>query len=334
MEQQSAMPLAALGDRRFANATPWLKFLARRGLSLVLILIGLVIATFALVRLIPGDPARAVAGMGGSISDIAKIRHELGLDVGLGQQFIDYWGNLLHGNLGMSFAYNVPVTELIEQNIGYSLQLASLSLAVIFLVAVPSGLIAAAFTRDGRHRKGELAFTSLTSVLGSLPEYLAGTFLAFVFAVTLRWLPVAGIDGPQSLILPVLAISIRPTAIIARIVRVEALNVLAMDYMRTARSKRLPVRLIYLRHALPNVLTAALTVGGLLFASVVGSAVVVENVFARPGLGSSLISALLARDYPVIQGIILVLGVGVVLINAIVDILIATLDPRSLTRHA
>jgi peptide/nickel transport system permease protein len=334
MEQQSAMPLAALGNGRFANATPWLKFLARRGLSLVLILIGLVIATFALVRLIPGDPARAVAGMGGSISDIAKIRHELGLDVGLGQQFIDYWGNLLHGNLGMSFAYNVPVTELIEQNIGYSLQLASLSLAFIFLVAVPSGLIAAAFTRDGRHRKGELAFTSLTSVLGSLPEYLAGTFLAFVFAVTLHWLPVAGIDGPQSLILPVLAISIRPTAIIARIVRVEALNVLAMDYMRTARSKRLPVRLIYLRHALPNVLTAALTVGGLLFASVVGSAVVVENVFARPGLGSSLISALLARDYPVIQGIILVLGVGVVLINAIVDILIATLDPRSLTRHA
>jgi peptide/nickel transport system permease protein len=123
-------------------------------------------------------------------------------------------------------------------------------------------------------------------------------------------------------------------AILTRLVRVETLNVLSMDYMRTARSKRLPARLIYLRHALPNVVTAALTIGGILFAGIIGGAVVVENVFARPGLGTALVSAVLSRDYPVVQGIILVLGVTVVVVNAIVDILLAIVDPRSMTRTA
>jgi peptide/nickel transport system permease protein len=320
-------------NERFAHVGHWARFLARRAFSLVLILASLVVLSFAMVRMIPGDPARAVLGSAGTIDEIEGIRHQLGLDVPVSQQFVTYVVNLLHGNLGTSFAYHISVTELISERIGYSLQLASLSLAVILVLAIPIGMIAAAFTRDGRHRKGELAFASVTSVLGSLPEYLAGTFLAFIFAVSLRLLPVAGVEGWESLVLPVMAITIRPVAIVARIVRVEALNVLAMDYIRTARSKRLPVRLIYLRHALPNVLTAALTVGGLLFASLIGSAVVVENVFARPGLGTALISAVLARDYPVIQGVILILGFGVVVINTIVDVLIAMLDPRSLTRQ-
>jgi len=145
-------------------------------------------------------------------------------------------------------------------------------------------------------------------------------------------LPVGGGEGWESLVLPTLAISLRPIAIIARIVRVETLNVLALDYMRTARSKRLPARVLYLRHALPNVLTAALTVGGLLFAGLIGGAVVVENVFARPGLGTALTNAVLARDYPLIQGIILFLGVMVVFVNAIVDLSLALVDPRSLTK--
>jgi peptide/nickel transport system permease protein len=336
MEQQVERQLATgigFADAGFlGGAAPWVRFLVRRAISLVLILVGLACASFAMVRLIPGDPARAVVGTAGTIDEVAQIRHNLGLDLPLQQQFLDYWVNLLHGDLGTSFAFHISVTELISQRIGYSLQLAGLSLLVILALAVPIGMVAAALTREGRHRKGELAFTSATSVLGALPEYLAGTFLAFIFAVTLRLLPVGGVEGWESLVLPTAAISIRPIAIVARIVRVEALNVLAMDYIRTARSKRLPARLIYLRHALPNVLTAALTVAGLLFASIVGSAVVVENVFARPGIGTALISAVLSRDYPVIQGTVLVLGVGVVVINAIVDILIATLDPRSLTR--
>jgi oligopeptide/dipeptide ABC transporter ATP-binding protein len=334
-ERQEELELvtAARTQRQLlSGAAPWAKFILRRAVALVLILAVLACLTFAMVRLIPGDPARAVVGTGGTVTEVNVIRHNLGLDQTVGRQFTEYWSNLVQGDLGKSFALNVPVTELISQRIGQSLQLAVLSLLVILVLAVPLGMLAAALTREGRHRKTELAFTSSTSVLGALPEYLAGTFLAFIFAVSLGLLPVAGADSWQGLILPTAAICIRPIAIVARVVRVEALNVLALDYMRTARSKRLPGRLIYVRHALPNVLTAALTVAGLLFAGIVGSAVVVENVFARPGIGTALISAVVSRDYPVIQGLILVLGIGVVVINAIVDVLIATLDPRSLTK--
>jgi len=172
----------------------------------------------------------------------------------------------------------------------------------------------------------------VTSVGGALPEFLASTFLAFVFAIWLRWLPVAGADERAAIVLPALAISLRPISVLSRIVRVETLNVLAQDYMRTARSKRLPPRLLYLRHALPNVLTAALTIGGLLFTGLLGGAVIVENVFAWPGLGTAVVQAVLNRDYPVIQGVILMLGMAVVLVNTLVDILLGVVDPRSIIR--
>jgi peptide/nickel transport system permease protein len=191
-------------------------------------------------------------------------------------------------------------------------------------------MLAGALTRDGRHRRAEVLLTAATSVIGALPEYLMGTFLAFIFAVWLRWLPVAGAEGLQSLLLPALAMSLRPIAVLIRVVRVETLNVLAQDYIRTARSKRLPERLIYFRHALPNVVTAALTISGILFAGLIGGAVVVENVFARSGLGTGLVTAVVNHDYPVIQGVVLVLGVTVVTVNAIVDILLGVIDPRSL----
>jgi peptide/nickel transport system permease protein len=171
-------------------------------------------------------------------------------------------------------------------------------------------------------------------VLASIPEFLTATFLAFVFGVWLRLLPVAADASFRGAILPVIAISLGSTAFLMRIVRTETLNVLAMDYMRTARSKRLPARRIYLRHLLPNVVTSAFSVGGLVFANLIGGAVVVENVFARPGLGTALVASVLERDYPTTQGLILVLGIIVVVVNAIVDIVSALVDPRSLAREA
>ena len=311
---------------------PWLQFVIRRLLATGLILVALVFASFLMVHLVPGDPALAAIGIGGNRDQLIAVRHELGLDQPLGQQLLNYWMNLLHGNLGVSFATHVPVSEVIAQRAGYSINLALVSLVLVLVLSVPIGMVAGALTREGRHSYGEVAFTGITSIVSSVPEYLAGTFLAFVFAVVFRLLPVGGGEGWESLVLPTLAISLRPIAIIARIVRVETLNVLALDYMRTARSKRLPARVLYLRHALPNVLTAALTVGGLLFAGLIGGAVVVENVFARPGLGTALTNAVLARDYPLIQGIILVLGVMVVFVNAVVDLSLALVDPRSLTK--
>jgi peptide/nickel transport system permease protein len=205
------------------------------------------------------------------------------------------------------------------------------AVVIVMVISVPVGILFGAFTRESRHPRAEVTFTGITSVLGALPEFLAATFLAFIFAVWLQLLPVAGADGWQALILPVAAIGIRPVAILTRIVRVETLNILASDFIRTARGKRLPDWLVYARHTLPNVLTAALTVGGLLFAGIIGGAVVVESVFVRPGLGSALVQSVLAGDYPVVQGVVLILGVTVVIVNALVDLLLAAIDPRTAT---
>jgi peptide/nickel transport system permease protein len=194
-------------------------------------------------------------------------------------------------------------------------------------------MAAGSLTRDGRHRVGEFTFAGATSVVGSLPEFLMATLLVLVFAVRWRIFPVAGGSDLKGLILPVAAVSLRPVALLLRIVRVETLNVLATDYMRTARWKRLPYRRTMFRHALPHVLTAALSVGGLLFAGLVGGAVVVENVFARPGLGTALVNAVIARDYPVVQGITFVLGAVVVLVTVSVDVVTALIDPRSVVRN-
>ena len=308
---------------------PLASFALRRLLSLVIILAGLVVATFLMIRLIPGDPALNVAGLGATGEDIARVRAQLLLDRPMGEQFEIYITRMAQGDLGRSFFTRQAVSDLIAQRIGISLQLAGAALLVVMLISVPLGILAGAYTRERRHPRAEVAFTGITSVLGSLPEFLAATFLAFVFAVWLRLLPVAGASTFQALILPALAVSIRPTAILTRIVRVETLNTLASDFIRTARGKRIPDRIIYSRHTLPNVVTAALTVGGLLFAGIIGGAVVVENVFARPGLGSSLVQAVLVRDYPVVQGVVLVLGVIVVVVNATVDITLAFIDPRT-----
>src|SRR5262249_33994394 len=187
-------------------------------------------------------------------------------DQPLQRQLIAYFVDLFRGDLGTSFVTKQPVTEVIQQRIGNSVQLAAVALFLVMVGSIPGGVLAGALTREGRHPRGEATVTAATSVMGALPEYLMATFLAFLFAVELRLLPVAGAEGPQSLVLPALAVSLRPIAVLLRIVRVETLNVLAQDYIRTARSKRLPARLIYLRHTLPNVVTAALTVGGILFA--------------------------------------------------------------------
>lgn len=310
----------------------WSGFLYRRAVGLIGVLVGLVVVTFLMVRLIPGDPALLVAGVGATEDQVQAIRVRLGLDRPMLEQFITYSTGVLHGDFGVSFANTQPVAELIGRRFGPSVQLAGLALLVILILAVPLGMVAGALTRDGKRRRAETVFTGVTSVLGAIPEFLFATFLAFIFAVWLRLLPVAGSQGWESLVLPVASISTRPVMTLMRIVRVETLNVLAQDYIRTARSKRLPARLIYARHCLPNVLTATLAIGGLLFAALVGGAVVVENVFARNvGLGTALVDAMLRRDYPTVQGIVLVLGVTVVTVNTLIDILLGIVDPRSLT---
>jgi peptide/nickel transport system permease protein len=247
--------------------------------------------------------------------------------------------NLVHGRLGYSFQFSagsavsgISVATLIGERIGSSLQLVGAAVALVVIFGVPLGMLAGALTREGRHRRLEVLFTGVTSVLGAIPDYLSGTILAFVFAVELRVLPVssAGING---LILPAVAVAIAPTAYVARIARVETLNVLAQDYIRTARAKRLPRRVIMFRHALPNIATSVLTVSGLIFSALIGGTILVEAVFNRPGLGTELVQAIVSTDYPTVQGVILVLGSVVIAVNLFVDIVLAIVDPRNLTRN-
>jgi len=310
----------------------WLRFVIWRLVRLGVVLLVLLFATFMIVRLVPGDPARLAAGFDATPQDVANMRAEMGLDRSLPVQFADYAGHIIKLDLGKSYSSHEPVAAIIGARLQKTTELAAAALALVMLLSVPIGITAAALTREGRHRRGELIFGAVTSVLGAVPEYLAATFLVFIFALKLAWLPVAGSDDWNSIVLPALAVAITPTAHLSRIVRVTTLNVLAQDYIRTARSKQLPRRLLYVRHVLPNVLTAALTIGGLIFASLIGGAVIVENVFAWPGLGTAVVQAVISRDFLVVQAAVLLLGAAVVLVNTIVDLALGALDPRSLVR--
>jgi peptide/nickel transport system permease protein len=328
-------PAVSIGDPiSGVLRSPWLGFLGRRLIGLAVVLVALVAATMLMVRVIPGDVALNILGDNASEADRQLVRYELGINRPIPEQFVSYTWGLFHGDMGKSFITKQPVSEIIANRLPKSAQLAAVSLLLVMLISVPFGLAAGALTRDGRHRRFEVGFTAVSSVVGSVPQFLTATFLAFIFAVWLRLLPVAGSDTWEASVLPILSISLSPIFILSRIVRVETLNVLAKDYIRTARSKRLSAIRIYFRHALPNVLTAALTIGGLLFANLIGGAVLVENIFARAGLGTELVKAILAKDYPVVQGIVIVLGITVVVINTVVDIALSLLDPRTLTRQS
>jgi peptide/nickel transport system permease protein len=312
-------------------SSPWPRFLLRRLVALVVVIFVLTFLTFVMVRLIPGDPAVAIAGLSATPAQVAKIHAQLGLNQPLVTQFGRYLDGLVHGQMGTSFTTDEPVSSIISQRAAVSAELTGLALVVIMVVSVPLGIGFAALTRNNRHPRSELAFTVVTSAGGSIPQFVMATLLAAVFGVALRLLPVANLGGWRSYILPVVAIAAQPLFVLARIVRVETLNVLAQDYIRTAESKRLRRGTIYARHVLPNTLTAALTVGGILFATLIAGSVFVENVFSLPGLGTELVSSVQNHDYPVVQGIVLVLGIIVVLVNAIVDIILGVVDPRSLT---
>jgi peptide/nickel transport system permease protein len=329
----AARALPRPGLIRSIRSNLWVRFVVRRLLSLVGVFVFLVVGVFFMVQAVPGDPIRNFTGPDAPPQIIERIRHDNGLDKPLGQQFVDYVTHIFEGDFGKSYSTLEPVSDIIVQNLTPSLQLAACALFIVLVVSVPLGLLAGAVTREGRHRKVELGFMSVTSVLGAIPELLIATVLVFIVAVQLQWLPVAGAGSFEQLVLPAVSIALPATMTLSRIVRVETLNVLAQDYIRTARSKWLRPPRLFFRHVLPNVLTATLTIAGLLFAGLIAGAVIAENIFARPGLGTRLVAAILAKEYPVVQGIILVLGMAVVIVNALVDVILGVVDPRSLARH-
>jgi peptide/nickel transport system permease protein len=311
--------------------SPWLRFAGRRAVAVVSVLVVLVVATFLLVQLIPGDPARAVAGPGATPEEIAQIEQELGLDKPVPVQFGSYVSSLAQGDLGTSFQTRTSVTGIIGDRLPFTVELAVPAVGLVLLVSVPLGMAVAVLCRAGRRRWLDQGFTFGTSLVGAVPDYIVGTLLVLLFAITLGLLPAAGAASSSALILPVLAVAVGPVCALARVARRETTAVLEQDYMRTARGKRLSTLRTYARHALPNLLTSTLTLGGLILTSLLGGTVIVENVFAWPGLGTEIVSAILHRDYPVIQGIVLTLGLIATLINLGIDVLLGVLDPRTLT---
>jgi peptide/nickel transport system permease protein len=312
---------------------PWARFGARRLGRLLISLWVLVTASFAMIHLIPGDPVRGALGPTAPAELVAARRQALGLDDPIVTQYLHYLKGLVTGDLGTSLSSRLPVADVIAQRLPATLTLAVLAFLAAVVVAIPLGVAMGVLTRRGHGRRTELAFTTTSIIVATIPDFLIGVGLVYVFGVRLGWLPVAGNDTAAAYVLPVFSLAIGPAAILARIVRVEMAGVLEADFVRTARAKRLPARTVYLGHALPNAVTAALTLCGLLLGAMVAGTVLVENVFAWPGLGSTIVASILNKDYPVVQAIVLVYGIGVLVVNTVVDVALARLDPRSLIRE-
>ncbi len=309
-----------------------LAFFLRRVLSTIPVLVIVALIVFFMLRLAPGDPAAAIVGNSGTADDIALVRTALGLDDSMPVQFIRWVGQLVQGNLGESFFMKIPVSELIAHRIEPTLSLAALTLVVAVMVAVPLGVLAA-WRHGGWLDRALMGF----SVLGfSIPAFVLGYILIWLFSLHLQWLPVQGysrlangiIPWLRHLILPSIALSIIYVALIARVTRAAVAEAMTEDYIRTARAKGISEARVLIRHGLANAAVPIVTVIGIGVALLIGGVVVTETVFAIPGLGQLTVDAVLSRDFPLIQGIILFFSVIYVLINLLVDLSYLVLDPR------
>jgi peptide/nickel transport system permease protein len=309
-----------------------LAFLARRLLATIPVLLIVAVLVFLMLRLTPGDPAAVLAGDAASTEQIAQIRTNLGLDRSIPEQFFIWFGHLLTGDLGQSYYYKTEVTTLIGQRLEPTLSLALITITLAVLVAVPLGVIAA-WRFGGWLDRGLMAF----SVLGfSVPIFVLAYVLIWLVSLKLGWLPVQGYkrfaDGAgmwlYHLILPSFTLSIIYVALIARVTRASVLETLGEDYIRTARAKGLPENKVLMRHALANAAVPIATVIGIGIALLIGGVVVTESVYAIPGLGRLTVDAVLARDFPTIQGVILLFSFVYVLVNLLVDLSYVFFDPR------
>lgn len=311
-----------------------MRFAVRRFATFVLSMWLLATFAFLMIHLIPGDPVRAALGIGADPALVESRREELHLNDPLLSQYVSYLGRLLSGEWGTSLQSRLPVSQVIGDRLPDTLLLAGLSFLLTVAVALPLGALMAVLTQHGRRRLLELGYTGVAMVLAAIPEFLLAVVLVFVFAVQLHLLPIAGNDQPSSIVLPVTALSLGSALALSRIIRVEMLSVLGREFVRTARAKRLSPWRIYLRHALPNAMTATLTLGGLLLSGLIASTVIVENIFAWPGLGPTMVSSIINKDFPLMQVIVLIYGGMVLLINLVVDIVLSLVDPRSAIRDA
>lgn len=309
-----------------------LAFIARRVLATIPVLFVVATIVFLLLRLTPGDPAAVIAGDSANPEQIAQIRASLGLEKPLLQQFGIWLSNIARGDFGESFFFKKRVTELIAQRLEPTLALATCTILLSVLIAVPLGVLAA-----WRHGSWvDRALMGFSTIGFSVPVFVLGYLLIYLFSLELGWLPVQGyrrlsegfVPFIRHLILPSVALSAIYIALIARVTRAAVAETLTEDYVRTARAKGLPERQVLIRHALANAAIPIVTVIGIGIALLIGGVVVTESVFSIPGLGRLTVDAVLARDFPTIQAVIMLFSVAYVVINLLVDLSYLVLDPR------
>ena len=290
------------------------------------------IAVFAILHLVPGDPAVNLAGVNASRQDVQTIRRRLGLDHPLPQQYLIWVGNAVRGNLGTSFETDQSVVAAIQQAAGPTVELALAAYLLALAIGIPFGALAGMRTRS----LWDWGLAGFTTAAVGVPHFVLGLALLYVVSFRLGWLPIGGqvslfsnpLQSLRYLALPALTLGLGHAAVLARFVRVAVSQVMHQDYIRTARAKGLGERTVIVRHALRNGLTAVITVAALQVAGLLAGVVVIENVFSRPGIGRLVVDAIRARDYPVVQGVLLVLVMLFICVNLIADLAYGLLDPR------
>jgi ABC-type dipeptide/oligopeptide/nickel transport system permease component len=300
------------------------QYIVRRLLLTIPVVFGVSLIVFSSIRLIPGDPARALAGVNATPEYIQQIRDRYGLDDPIYVQYGRFMMGLATGDLGTSTFSRRPVTTEIGERFPRTLTLASISLLISTIVGVSAGIVSA--TRRNSLFDNVSMFVALVGV--AAPVFWMALMLQLLFAVQLRWLPATGMGGVRHLILPAITLGMASAALMARITRSSMLDVLKQDFITTARAKGLAERVVVYKHALKNALIPVVTVLGLQFGILLGGAVLTETVFAWPGVGRLLVDAILRRDYPIVQGTVMLLAFLFVIINLVVDVIYAFLDPR------
>jgi ABC-type dipeptide/oligopeptide/nickel transport system permease component len=279
---------------------------------------------FLLIHIVPGDPVTQMLGPDAQSADVQRFRHDLGLDLPIRVQYAHYLAGLARGNWGQSYRFRAPVFGLIFERYPATLELSLAALAVCLGIAIPAGVFSASRRGTARDR-----VTSVLTLLGlSVPNFALGPLLILLFSVELGWLPVSGRGGVSHLVLPALTLGAALAAILTRMVRGAMLEELHSDYVRTARAKGLAERAVLFHHAFPNALIPIVTIVGLQFGTLLAGTIVTETIFSWPGIGRLAVQAIQSRDYPLLQGCILVIALSYVLVNLLTDIVYALVDPR------
>jgi ABC-type dipeptide/oligopeptide/nickel transport system permease component len=301
-----------------------LRYLALRVLYTLPVVWLVVSLVFLLIHLVPGDPVLQMLGEGAPVTDIQAARHAYGLDRPLGEQYVHYWRGVLRGDLGPSLRFNQSVSSLIAQRYPYTLRLTVAALLVAVLLAVPTGV------RSARRRDyWDDRLLSVVTLFGlSFPNFALGPILILFFAIKLGWLPVSGAGSFVNLLLPAITMGGALAAILTRMVRTSMLEELGHDYIRTARAKGLPEHSVVYRHALRNAMIPIITVLGLQFGALLAGAIVTETIFSWPGIGRLTIQAISNRDYYLVQGCILAIGLTYVAVNFMTDLLYSVANPK------